>query len=331
MIGNTSIDLSLKNIWRTWYEFKKGKRFTSELHLFQYNLERELSQLYHDLNSGTYQHGLYRKFIVSDNKRREISVAAIRNRVVHRLVYNYLVPIYDNSFIFDAWSCRVGKGLLAAIERTQKFLKANPNSYVWKGDVRKFFDSVDQNTLFKILGSKINDQQTLAILSQIIFSFSSISGQKIGMPIGNLTSQIFANIYLNQLDRYVKQKLNVKNYLRYGDDFILIANNLPQLQKNKNLIITFLKDELRLDINKKNNLIIKARSSLKFLGVKLWPGWRLLNSRNFGRIQQNLNTSNLSGYSGLISQHGSDDQRKCFDWKIYEEMSKMTNVSYLSL
>ena len=123
MIGNDFIDLSLKNIWESWLNFKKGKKETHELHEFQYYLEKNLHELFQDLNFGKYKHGGYKKFIVSDNKRREISVAAIRDRIVHRLIYDYLEKIYDKTFIYDAWSCRKRKGLLGAIERTQKFLK----------------------------------------------------------------------------------------------------------------------------------------------------------------------------------------------------------------
>ncbi|MBI5754578.1 reverse transcriptase [Candidatus Peregrinibacteria bacterium] len=123
MIGSESIDLSLKNIWQSWKEFRKGKKASDELHHFQYYLEKNLFELCEDLNNGRYKHGNYRKFIVNDNKRREISVAIIRDRVVHRLVYDYLEGIYDKTFIYDAWSCRKGKGLLGAIERTACFLK----------------------------------------------------------------------------------------------------------------------------------------------------------------------------------------------------------------
>ena len=123
-MGSDSINLSLKNIWRSWFEFKKGKNYTSELHDFQYNLEKELYGLFQDLQNGFYRHGGYRKFVVSDNKRREISVASIRDRVVHRLIYDYLEKVYDKTFIYDAWSCRKEKGLLGAIERAQNFLRS---------------------------------------------------------------------------------------------------------------------------------------------------------------------------------------------------------------
>ncbi|MEK7524642.1 MAG: hypothetical protein AAB588_06490 [Patescibacteria group bacterium] len=172
-MGNDSMDLGLENIWHSWFAFRKGKRGTNELHEFQYYLESNLFELYKDLNEGKYRHGGYKKFVVSDNKRREVSVASIRDRVVHRLVYDYLNGIYNKTFIYDAWSCRTNKGLLGAIERAQAFLKKHPHSYVWKGDVKKFFDSVDQKTLLGILSLKIKDARSYNLLGEIIDGFRS--------------------------------------------------------------------------------------------------------------------------------------------------------------
>ena len=171
IMGNESIDISLGNIWRSWFRFRKGKRATAEMHDFQYRLEKNLFALYGDLNDGNYRHGGYKKFVVCDNKRREISVAAVRDRVVHRLVYDYLNMIYNKTFIYDAWSCRIGKGLLGTIERAQEFLRKYPCAFIWKGDIRKFFDSVDQNTLLEILALRIKDTKTYILLKEIVDSF----------------------------------------------------------------------------------------------------------------------------------------------------------------
>ncbi len=146
-MGSDCIDLSLENIWRSWFEFRKGKRATDDLYAFQYYMENHLYELFKDLNSGRYCHGGYREFIVCDNKRREISVATLRDRIVHRLIYDFLEKIYDKTFIYDAWSSRKGKGLLGAIERASYFLKSYPHTHthtpqshfpwIWKCDVRK--------------------------------------------------------------------------------------------------------------------------------------------------------------------------------------------------
>lgn len=137
---------------------------------YTYYLEQNLYKLYHDLNNSTYRHGGYRNFVVTDNKRRRISVASIQDRIVHRLIYEYLVPIYDKTFIFDAWSCRKNKGLLGAIERTQCFLHAFPRGFIWRADITKFFDNVDREVLLLILKRKIFNVRTLALLKEVINS-----------------------------------------------------------------------------------------------------------------------------------------------------------------
>ena len=171
-MGNSSIDLSLVNIWQNWFKFRKSKRKTRELEIFSYCLEQNLQTLYFDLNTDQYKHGGYKKFIVTDSKRREIRVANIRDRIVHRLLYEYLYKIYNKTFIYDAWSCRKNKGLFGTIERTQKFLSKYPNSFVWRADIKKFFDNVDQQTLLEILSLRIKDIKALNILKEIITSHS---------------------------------------------------------------------------------------------------------------------------------------------------------------
>lgn len=320
MIGNESIDLSLKNIWHSWFAFRKGKHSTAELHAFQYYLEKNLYELFEDLNSGCYRHGGYRKFIVCDNKRREISVASIRDRVVHRLMYDYLNKIYDKMFIDDAWSCRKDKGLLGGIERTQYFLKSYSQSFLWRGDVKKFFDSIDQETLLKILSLKIKDHVTLHLLQEVIRCFTTAENRMVGMPIGNLTSQIFANIYLNEFDRFVKHQLKPKAYLRYGDDFLLVESDLAKLKTFRTDAIRFLKNELKLSMNPKSDMILKARDGLKFLGVVFWPSGRILNKRSLNRTTSRLTSSNVSSYSGLIKGHTDHKHIKYFNWIVYEKL-----------
>ncbi|MBI5306435.1 RNA-directed DNA polymerase [Candidatus Wolfebacteria bacterium] len=141
------------------------------------------------------------------------------------------------------------------------------------------------------------------------------------MPIGNLTSQIFANIYLNELDRFVKHTIKPQAYLRYGDDFISISENLEQLKQNRDKIIEFIKNELRLEINAKNDIIVKVRQGLKFLGVWIYPKGRKLNKRNWKRAQTLLNSRNLSSYNGLVKQHSKEKRIKEFNWIILEKLN----------
>jgi retron-type reverse transcriptase len=179
MTGNVSINLSLANIWESWQKFRVGKKPSPEIEYFSYNLEQNLFKVYAELSKGSYQHSSYRKFFVTDNKRREISVAQVKDRVVHRLVYEYLLPI-DKSFDFDAWSCRRHKGLIAAIERAQNKAKRYKNHFVWRADIKKFFDNVDQIKLMQLIDNKISDPKALRLIEKIIKSYSVTSAQKNG-------------------------------------------------------------------------------------------------------------------------------------------------------
>lgn len=173
-MGNVSIDLidlSLNNIWRSWFKFRQGKQLTKELEKFQYYLEDNLWRLHFELNKCRYCHSPYRHVVIKDSKRRNISVASIKDRVVHRLIYEYLVKIYDKTFIFDAWSCRANKGLIGAIDRTEKFFKKYPNSFVWRADIIKFFDNINQGTLFSVLNRRIKDEKAVCLLREIIGSY----------------------------------------------------------------------------------------------------------------------------------------------------------------
>ncbi|MCC7197406.1 RNA-directed DNA polymerase [Candidatus Peregrinibacteria bacterium] len=186
--------------------------------------------------------------------------------------------------------------------------------------MKKFFDSVDQETLLKNFSLRIKDSTTLNLLKEVVGSFTTVAGRKVGIPIGNLTSQIFANIYLNELDRFVKHTLKVKAYLRYGDDFILLENDLGKLKLFRAQTVDFLRNELKLQVNPKSDRIIKPAHGLKFLGIKFWPSGRNLTKRNLRRIQSRLNTKNISSYSGLMKKHGNSKQVKRFNWLVYEKL-----------
>ena len=174
-MGNVSIkiDLSLSNIWRSWFKFRRGKRKIKELEDFQYFLEDNLWRLYADINENNYTHGPYQHFTVNDSKRRDIAVAAVRDRVIHRLVYEYLVQIYDCTFIYDAWSCRKDKGLTGAIDRTENFFKKYPKGFVWRADVTKFFDNVKQDILGDLLSRRVKDAKATRLIEIIIASYKN--------------------------------------------------------------------------------------------------------------------------------------------------------------
>ncbi|MDE1871805.1 MAG: hypothetical protein KGI06_06225, partial [Candidatus Micrarchaeota archaeon] len=171
MTERVCIDISLGLLWRSWYRFRQGKKRSRDLERFEFGLEGELRSLARELASGRYIPSPYRTFIVADNKRREISVAAVRDRVVHRLLYDYLVPLYDPTFVFDVWSCRAGKGLVGAIERTQELLRRHRSGYVWRSDITKFFDHVDRAVLLGLITRRVTDEKCFQLLRTVISGY----------------------------------------------------------------------------------------------------------------------------------------------------------------
>jgi len=321
MIGNGSIDLSLSNIWKSWFDFRKGKRKTKELEYFQYHLEENLWWLYVDLNNGKYRHGGYRHFTIKEKKRRDIAVASIRDRICHRLVYEYLVCAFDKTFIYDAWSCRKGKGVIGAIKRTGVFLKKYPKCYVWRADISKFFDNVDQSVLLRIILRKIKDKKAIRLIENIINSYSCGQFKTVGLkgiPIGNLTSQIFANIYLNGFDRFVKYELKPQFYLRYGDDFIIGARSRIKINRLRTEAIDFVNNELKMKINQKNDIIVPCRKGLIFLGVEIYPTGAGLRMKDFQLMSEWLNLNNIASYYGIVKQHAFKEMN-IFSWMIFNK------------
>jgi RNA-directed DNA polymerase len=314
MTGKEVIDLGLNNIYRSFFEYRKGKKPSIDLDNFQYNLEYELFSLWKDLNTNSYKHGEYRKFKVCDNKKREISVASVRDRVIHRLIYDYLTEIYDKTFIYDAWSCRKNKGLIGAIGRTQFFMKKYSNGFIWRADISKFFDSVDHRVLTKILELRITNKKTIYLLEEIIRSFNTKNGS--GMPIGNLTSQIFSNIYMNEFDRYIKYNLKCREYARYGDDFVIFSKDKENLISIREKAIEYLSDKLKLTMHPQNDFIIKTKQGLKFLGIQFFPNGRRLSKRNIGRINKKLKLKNVASYSGIIREHSKRKAVKELQWRL---------------
>lgn len=324
-MGSVSIDLSLPALWHCWQRFVRGKKRTAELHHFIFHLEENLKKLASELINRTYKHGSYRSFCVNDTKHRDIAVASIKDRLVHRLLYEYLVKIYDKTFIYDVWSCREGKGLLKAIGRAQKFLTEHRNGVFWRGDVKKFFDSVDHRTLLDILCLRVRDEKAMWLLKEVIDSYTtnakagSAERERAiepprGIAIGNVTSQIFSNIYLNEFDRHVKHTLYVKKYLRYGDDFVIFTINRDEAMQHRKSMKTFLWDQLSLDLHSCNDVICPCRDGLKFLGCMLYPTHRHLQKRVWHRVLIRTGRHNVSSYSGLIRAHCNGEMVKYFDW-----------------
>lgn len=231
---------------------------------FRVDLEPELLRLEAELQIGTYRPGAYTSFALRDPKPRIIHVAPFRDRVLHHAICRVLGPILDASLIHDTYACRTGKGSHAAVKRAQFF--ARRASHVLKCDVRRFFDSVDHQVLETQLAGRIRDARLLQLLSRIIAS----AGTDRGLPLGNLTSQYFANSYLSPLDHRVKEVLRIKGYTRYMDDFLLFGERNALREALKDIRV-FLRDVLRLELKDQVTRLQPVSRGFPFLGFMIWP------------------------------------------------------------
>lgn len=261
-------------LFSAWDEFKRGKSRKIDVLNFEHNLEQNIFELFRDLSNKTYKHRPYEGFYVYDPKRRHIHKASVRDRVLHHAIFNVLNPIFEPTFIPTSFSCRIGKGTHKGVTALSNMIRRVSLNYTQpcfalKCDVRKFFDSVDQKILISILKRKIRDRDFLWLLEEVIHSFSSeqsdLFNQK-GLPIGNLTSQIFANIYMNDFDQFVKNELKARYYVRYTDDFIILSHNETELKPILIKIETFLKDRLQLSLHPEKVTIKKYGHGVDFLG-----------------------------------------------------------------
>ncbi len=294
-----------------WEEFRRGKGSKEDVRKFELKLEENIFELARDLQNKKYKHGPYAGFYISDPKLRHIHKATVRDRVLHHAVFQILNSIFEVTFIPSSYSCRIGKGSHKGVADVEKILlKVSKNRtsscYVLKCDIKKFFDSVDHGILIGIFQSKIKDLETMWLLREIIGSYSSEHSdilQPRGLPIGNLTSQLFANIYMNEFDQFVKKELKVKHYGRYTDDFITTSDNLGYLKSLIKPIDDFLNENLRLDLHPNKVEIRKYHQGVDFLGYIIFPHYRLLRSKTKRRVLRNLREKMKSYKNGLISEN----------------------------
>ena len=278
-----------------WQKFRPGKS-TREVLAFEYNLEHNLSSLELDIQAGTYRHGGYRVVEIADKKRRTLHVATIRDRIVHRLLYDKLVRLYDPTFDEAVFSGRKGRGLQKALARTQSLLARYPSAYVFRADIKKAFDSINHQVLLELLHRKL-DPETYFLCQAVANSFESAPGR--GIPIGNLTSQIFSLIYLHELDRFIRQSIKPLAYLRYGDDFIIFLPSRPFAVAAQHQVASFLQHELKMTLNPRNTIIIKSRHGLRFLGHIITADALQVDKVTTKKVLKNAKPHNLASYKQL--------------------------------
>lgn len=303
---------SVENLLEAWREFLTGKRGKRDVQEFQLRLMDNILTLHGDLINDTYRHGPYKAFNINDPKPRNIHKAGIRDRLVHHAIYRVLYPFFDRTFIADSFSCRLGKGTHAALDRFHRFsyiVSRNNTRTCWvlKCDIRKFFASIDHEVLVVILARYIPDSGLLRLLREIIGSFSS-ARPGVGLPLGNLTSQLFVNVCMNEFDQFVKHCLKTRYYIRYADDFVILSENRSWLGSLILPIEAFLSGRLRLVLHPEKVFIKTLASGVDFLGWVHFAGYRVLRTatkrRMKKRIEEHPMPETIVSYRGLL-RHGN--------------------------
>lgn len=319
--------ISIENLLEAWIEFSADKDKREDVAEFRLRLMKHLLQLHKDLKNRTFVHGPYMPFKINDPKPRNIHKATVKDRILHRALYRKLYPFFDRTFISDSYSCRIDKGTHRAFKKFSEFarqMSRNHTKTVWvlKCDIRKFFASVDHQILSDILNSYIPDQDIIHLLNQIIGSFHS-SNPNIGMPLGNLTSQLFANIYMNKFDQFIKHRIKAKYYIRYADDFVILNTNRKLLLSIITDIGKFLKESLHLSLHPNKTFLKTFASGVDFLGWTHFPDHRVLRTTTRRRMMNKCNDEpkfeTVSSYLGML-RHGNAYNYRCILQPIYDRL-----------
>lgn len=303
---------SVENLLLAWQEFIRDKRNKRDVREFSFHLMDNILLLHQDLVNYTYKHGGYQFFKICDPKPRDIHKASVRDRLAHHTIYRIVYPFFDRTFISDSFSCRLEKGTHKAINRFRSFTyKVSENNtkicWILKCDIRKFFANIDHKILIRVLQEYMLDRGTFWLLREVINSFYSIRSG-IGLPLGNLTSQLFVNIYMNEFDQFVKHKLKLRYYIRYADDFVVFSQNYQCLEDKIPKIQDFLANRLKLELHPNKVSIKTLNSGEDFLGWVNFPDHRILRTttkrRMMRRIKIHPTPETLNSYLGLL-KHGN--------------------------
>jgi len=304
--------IELNNLFSAWEEFLIGKSNKDDVEAFGLNLLDNIAELHDDLVNKKYRHGGYHSFFINDPKRRHIHKAEVRDRLLRHAIYRILYPFFERTFISDSYSCRLGKGVYKAIERFDtKSYKLSRNNFktcwVLKCDIKKFFDSIDHKILLNILGNYIPDQDIMWLLTKVINSYHNEAKDGVGLPLGNLTSQLFANVYLNVFDKWAKHQLKTRHYIRYADDFLVLSTDKKWLEAIIPQIRSFLLEKLNLTLHPTKIFLKTHNSGVDFLGWVNFPDYKKLRDKTKQRMFKKLIDRPLpevyQSYLGLLG-HG---------------------------
>ncbi len=327
-----------ENLLLAYRKCRRRKRYKSVATRFDFAWEEELVRLQRELVAGTYTPGDYHHFVITDPKRRKISAAPFRDRVVHHALVNVLEPIFERRFIYDSYECRRGKGTHRAIVRAQRFLRR----YDWylKTDIVRFFPNVDHAVLFDLLARTIRDSHTVDLIAKILKSGEGVLAKEAsqywfpgddlfavtrprGLPIGNLTSQFFANVFLDPVDHFVKEELQVPGYVRYADDLLLFGDSKDQLWQWKEAIIDVLaKQRLRLHADKTH--LHPSRCGVPFLGFRLFREGRRLKQETIRRFNRRIRKLQWEKKNGIVDFSRVSTSLKA--WRAHAGQANSTGI-----
>ncbi|MGH9845337.1 MAG: reverse transcriptase domain-containing protein [Blastocatellia bacterium] len=278
----------------------RGQKHKPAAARFYFHLESELFQLQEELTAGSYQPLPYRVFEVREPKPRQICESEIRDRVVHHAICNLLDPVFERRMIADSYACRIGKGAHRAVVRAQHF--ARSHNYFLQCDVRKYFASIEHAALKSLLRRILKDPPLLALLDRIIDHPLPGSAPGRGLPIGNLTSQYFANLYLGELDHFVKERLGIRGYLRYMDDALIFGDDKAALHETLAAVRVYLDDRLKLGLKEEALRIAPVWTGISFLGFRIFPGTIRLCGDNWSRFRRKVRAHEAAYLAGEMDE-----------------------------
>lgn len=278
---------SFQNLHMAFQKAYKGKKNDPEAAHFFLNLEENLFDLKKELLSKTYTPGRYRYFRIRFPKERIISVAPFKDRVVHHALVRIIEPIFEKKFVENSFACRKGKGTHRAVLLAQKLLLYN--SFYLKMDVEKYFETLDHEKFIEIFSEEIDDAHVLWLVKKIFQTSersSGVAGK--GIPIGNLTSQFFANVYLDKLDHYIMDVCSVRNYIRYMDDMVIFSNDIYELKDIRDKTKKFMKENLRVELKQRGTFIQRQENGLSFIGYRIFPNLVRVKNKNIRRLKEKI-------------------------------------------
>tara|TARA_B110001454_G_scaffold64823_1_gene63001 strand:+ start:52160 stop:53173 length:1014 start_codon:yes stop_codon:yes gene_type:complete len=292
--------ITFENLLLAAKKSMRGKKAKNSVITFNFNLENELILLHQQLGDKTYQPRPYSQFEVTEPKVRKICSSDFRDRVVHHSICNIIEPIFESRSIKDSYACRVGKGAHLAVSRCQEFARKYP--YYLKCDIKKFFESIDHQVLKNILRRLFKDKDLLWVLDLIIDHKvpGNLAGR--GLPIGNLTSQHFANLYLGELDHLIKDRFGIKGYVRYMDDFICFADSKKELWDLHSKIDQFVTQVLKIELKEKVTQIAPVSEGIPFLGFRIFPQLIRLKRENLSRMRIKIRKKEIQFKKGHVSE-----------------------------